>query len=98
MAHKRSILRAVGPRTATLLFIGFTLGGCNDYLERRQGISPVAGDAVRANIATHVIDPWPRSAKNRDLVFGAERLVEIIERSKAPPPAAAPPLAPTSTR
>lgn len=85
-------------RFLALLACLCALTGCNDYLERREGISPVAGDAVRANIATHVIDPWPPSARDRHIVLGAERLVEIVERSKLPPPAAPVPVSPGSTR
>lgn len=98
MANNYGIRFAHGLRPTMLLCLGLSLTGCNDYLDRREGLSPIAGDAVRANIATHVIDPWPRNSQDRTLVLGAERLVEVYERSKEPPPAPPPPRAPTSTR
>ena len=49
------------------------LSGCSEYVERREGISRTGGDAVRANIAVHVIDPWPPGAHDRRIIIDAER-------------------------
>lgn len=73
------------------------LGGCNEYLERREGIAATSGDAVRANIAAHVVDPWPPGARDPNIVLRAERLVEVIERNKEAPAAPPAPRAPQST-
>lgn len=81
-----------------VIALALALGGCNEYLDRREGISPMAGDAVRANIASHVVDPWPANSRDPNISLRAERLVEIIERNKEAPAEAPPPRAPQSTR
>ncbi len=41
------------------------LSGCSDiYYERRETISPQAGNAMAANRVTHMVDPWPASSAN----------------------------------
>ena len=35
------------------------LGACADSLARRDTVTAYAGDAVAANKAIHIIDPWP---------------------------------------
>lgn len=71
--------------------IGMALAGCTDeYLARRHTLSPAAGDAVRMNVATHVIDPWPRNAANTNIVFSGERMANTVQASqRAPAPKAA---------
>ena len=62
------------------------LAACSDdYLARRHTLSPAAGDAVRMNVATHVIDPWPRNAANTNIVFSGERMVNAVQASQRGP-------------
>ena len=57
------------------------LGGCTDmYLDRRDTVSFAAGDAVAANKVTHMIDPWPPYAGNRNIAFDGERMQMAAER------------------
>lgn len=49
------------------------LSGCSEYIDRREGISIAGGDAVRANIAVHVIDPWAAGAHKRSTMIDSER-------------------------
>lgn len=49
------------------------LSGCSEYVERREGISIAGGDAVRANIAVHVMDPWAAGAHKRSMLLDSER-------------------------
>jgi ABC-type oligopeptide transport system substrate-binding subunit len=88
---------AAGARMMVALLLALPLAGCNEYLDRREGITATGGDAVRANIATHVANPWQPGANDANLVLRADRLVEIIERNKEPPPAPPPPRAPQSS-
>jgi hypothetical protein len=57
------------------------LGGCTDmYLDRRDTVSFAAGDAVAANKVTHMIDPWPPYAGDRNIAFDGERMQMAAER------------------
>jgi hypothetical protein len=66
------------------------LGACTDmYLDRRETVSFAAGDAVAANKVTHMVDPWPPNAGNRDIGFDGERMAAAAERyrtNKVTPP------------
>ena len=57
------------------------LGACTDmYLDRRDTVSFGAGDAVAANRVTHMVDPWPAYAGNRNIAFDGERMQGAAER------------------
>jgi hypothetical protein len=66
------------------------LGACTDmYLDRRETVSFAAGDAVAANKVTHMVDPWPPNAGNRDIAYDGERAAAAAERyrtNKVTPP------------
>ena len=56
-------------------------GACTDmYLDRRDSVSFGAGDAVAANKVTHMIDPWPAHAGNRNIAYDGERMQAAAER------------------
>lgn len=58
-----------------------TLGACTDmYLDRRDTVSFGAGDAVAANKVTHMVDPWPVRAGDRNIAFDGERMAGAAER------------------
>ena len=67
------------------------LGACTDmYLDRRDTVSFAAGDAPAANKVTHMIDPWPIRAGDRNIAFDGERMAAAAERyrtDKVKPPA-----------
>jgi hypothetical protein len=56
---------------------------CQDYLARTDAISPGAGDAVAANRAIHVIDPWPPASANATIEVSGARVARAIERMEA---------------
>lgn len=58
------------------LILALLVSGCDGALDRPIGLAP-HGQAVRTNIATHVINPTP---PNRRPVAGAQGLVLAIER------------------
>jgi hypothetical protein len=72
------------------------LGGCSAdlYLDRRNTVSFAAGDAPAANAVTHMVDPWPREASNRNIAFNGERMQSAAERYRT---GKTTPLAGTST-
>src|SRR3954464_4165891 len=56
--------------------------GCSEYLDRKDTLLLGAGNAVETNIATHVIDPWPKEAQSTYWPTGgrhAQRAVEAYD-------------------
>ena len=108
MRHRLERLACLGAALAGLA----ALGGCHDaYISRRDGVTFQAGDAVAANKALHIIDPWPASARSARLPARGTQAVSAIERLEArngagaagggspggPGPSAAPPGATAAT-
>ena len=61
--------------------LGTMIGGCSQvYLDRRDAIALSAGDALAANEAVQVIDPWPPRSGNTNLVFNGQRMQSAAER------------------
>jgi hypothetical protein len=57
------------------------LGACTDmYLDRRDTVTFGAGDAVASNKVTHMVDPWPPRAGDRNIMFDGERMADAVER------------------
>ncbi len=57
------------------------LAGCSDiYTDRRDSIELSAGDAIKTNQVTHMVDPWPSSSANRNIAFNGERMQTAVER------------------
>ena len=68
-------------RLGAVLAFGAALGGCADiYYDRRETVSMAAGDAVETNKATHIIDPWPKAAANRNIDYDGQRMQRANER------------------
>ena len=72
-------------RGAILVLAAATaLGGCTDmYLDRRDTVSFAAGDAVAVNKVTHMVDPWPPRAGDRNIAFDGERMQAAAERYRS---------------
>jgi hypothetical protein len=82
---------------------GVLLGGCYGpygydefarYDERKDTITPSAGDAKEVAARTHMETPWPVYVGNRRIPANGERMTKAIERYRVPPP---PPAAPAVT-
>jgi hypothetical protein len=57
------------------------LAGCSDiYLDRRESIELSAGDAMRTNQVTLMVDPWPPYSGDRDIAFNGEKMQSAVER------------------
>jgi hypothetical protein len=67
---------------AVLALVATTgLAGCTDmYLDRRDTVSFAAGDAVASNKVTHMVDPWPVRAGDRNIPHSGERAAAAAER------------------
>ena len=71
------------PAAAAVLcaMLGPLLSGCSDiYYDRRDPITLVSGEAMAANRVTHVIDPWPPYAANRNIAYNGEKAAAASER------------------
>ncbi len=56
-------------RLVLLAAVALMLGGCADYLNRRDSITLGAGNAPEANAMIQTIDPFPDNAENTDITF-----------------------------
>jgi hypothetical protein len=56
------------------------LGGCVDYIERRDTITLAAGDAQDWNKVVHITDPWPPYVMNNHIPGDGRRTAEVIRR------------------
>jgi hypothetical protein len=75
-----SLRSAIKP-VASAVLVGVTLAGCSDlYFNRRDTISLVSGEAMAANRVTHMIDPWPAHAANRNIAYNGEKAAVAAER------------------
>ncbi|HWP27859.1 MAG TPA: hypothetical protein VNL39_16130 [Xanthobacteraceae bacterium] len=84
---------AIDLRAATAVaLLGVLLAGCSEhyrsavlepdslYIERRETISPLAGDALYANSMAQAIDPWSRASANKNIAFSGEKMQAASER------------------
>jgi hypothetical protein len=66
-----------------------TLAACQEvkyeYFQRHDSISYQAGDAVAANQAIHMIDPWPDYAVDTRIPTSGRRVARAIENYEAGP-------------
>jgi len=67
-------------RTFALAGLIISVGGCSEYLDRRDPIAASGGNAVATNIVTHMVDPWPRASANRDIAFNGPKMEIAAER------------------
>ena len=56
-------------RTLALATVLAVLGGCSEYLDRRDTIAKSGGNAVATNVVTHMVDPWPRRERQPQYRF-----------------------------
>jgi hypothetical protein len=90
--------RSLARNALGLLLTGLVLAACQDpYLARRDTLTVGSGEAVHANIAKQVIDPWPAHAQRIEPTMNGERAQRAMERYRNPgagPGAGAPPPVP----
>ena len=70
-------------RTAIgVALLGAMLAGCVDslYSDRRETISPLAGNAASSNRVTQMIDPWSKASANNNIVYSGEKMQTASER------------------
>jgi hypothetical protein len=75
------------------LSLAAALGGCwgtvtenpaAEYVRRTDTIVPDAGEAMKVNAVTHVVDPWPPYVGDRRIPADGERMVTAVQRTHRP--------------
>jgi hypothetical protein len=77
-------------RSFALAAVLVMLGGCSQYLDRRDAISLSGGNAVATDKVTQMVDPWPRASAN--IAFDGNRMESAVTRYRTNtvyPPSAA---------
>ena len=64
---------------STLLLVG----GCQNYLERHDGVTTFAGDAQAANEIKMVVDPWNPNAENTHIDTDGKRASDAVVRYRS---------------
>jgi hypothetical protein len=67
---------------AAVALLPLMLAACEHdrYVDRRDQVTFGSGDAVAANKAMHIIDPWPRAARTIEHGMSGERAEAAMER------------------
>jgi hypothetical protein len=77
----RSATKALVQSLLLGTMLGVTLGGCSDlYFDRRDTISLASGEAMAANRATLVVDPWPTASGRNNVAYNGEKAAVAAER------------------
>lgn len=88
MRPQNKTARAFG--VAIITAVTVSVGGCDDYLDRRDTVSRVAGESNAFNKATQTIERWPRHARRDRWASDGERARIAIDKYRAgtvtPPP------------
>jgi len=67
-------------RTLLIAAILATLGGCSEYLDRRETVALSGGNATATDQVTQMVDPWPRASANRNIAFNGEKIESAVVR------------------
>lgn len=66
---------------AATVLLGALLAGCSEhYIERRDTVTLHSGESMAANRVTHMIDPWPAAAGQRNIAYNGEKAAVASER------------------
>jgi hypothetical protein len=56
------------------------LGGCSEYLDRRDTIALSGGNSVDSNEVSQMVDPWPRASENKNIAFDGNVMEGAMQR------------------
>src|ERR1700744_6249836 len=68
---------------AAAMALADLLGACSnpdDYWDRRETMALSGGDAVAANTATQMVDPWPAYSGNKNIPYNGQKMQVAVER------------------
>ena len=77
---------------ALVILLPLLSAGCADYQRRSDLVSDHAGEALAANRAMQVIDPWPREGFDTSLRTDASRTEAALRRYRTPETPSTPPV------
>lgn len=79
--YRSRIRRALAAAAAAAALAGW-LAGCSSDIawDRRETVALSSGDAVAANTAIQVVDPWPPYSANKNLAANGQRMQSAVER------------------
>lgn len=66
-------MRKIIATSITLLAAGLGSACTTEAYQRNQGVTSYAGNAIAANTAMQMVDPWPEGVEDTDLVTPVER-------------------------
>lgn len=69
----------------SVLACALALGGCADYLGRKDAVTARAGDASAFNTAVHAVEPFPAAAERTSITSDGVRAATALERFRTPP-------------
>ena len=67
-------------KSGLIVLAALHLAACDNYMDRRDTVTFGAGDAVAANKAMQIIDPWPQSARTIQHGVSGEQAEAIMEK------------------
>jgi hypothetical protein len=67
-------------RALALAGLFAALGGCSDYLDRRDTIALQGGNAVQTDKVVQMVDPWPRASGDRNIAYNGAVMQTAVER------------------
>lgn len=80
MKHRNEFRLRPAQVALTVVLTAAALGGCDDYLDRRDTLTLGVGDAVEVNKATQTINRWPETARRDRWYSDGERAQIAVER------------------
>ncbi|MEM7215313.1 MAG: hypothetical protein AAF423_07195 [Pseudomonadota bacterium] len=75
-------MKNINKITFASVFSALSLSGCQQYLERHDGVTTHAGNHLAANEAKLVVDPWNPNAYNNHIEGDGKRLGDAVKRYK----------------
>ncbi len=67
-------------RCFVLMLVAASLTGCSEYLDRRDGISMQAGNALQTDKVTQMVDPWPAVSADRNIASNGVAMETAVAR------------------
>ncbi len=80
MSAKRSPGNTNRLKVLCVLVPALGLGGCVDYLKRRDTVTLEAGDAQAWNKVVHTADPWPPYVGDTQIEGDGQRVARVMQR------------------
>ncbi len=91
------LLLSRNKRVLLVLAVASLVSGCADYLNHRDTITFGAGNAVEANKAIHIQDPFPQVAQYTRITSDGKVIYKVIRNHRGEPTVTTPSTMPAMT-